>query len=114
MNFADPIAWYVHDQARRQQNRIDNQKILFRRLFDDAVHDGLIEIATLPSRQKTVIVKAEPGRVVAHFNHHPDLFHTIPFNAYYLSSHKDALENTLTQALQYVNSPTHITDIPHL
>lgn len=108
MNFADPLAWYAHDQARRQQNRIDNQKILFRRLFDNAVNDGLIEFD-----HGSIIVKAEPGRVVAHFNHHPDLFQTIPFNAAYLSANKDALERTLTQAWQYVNSPTHITDIPH-
>lgn len=108
MNFADPLAWYAHDQARRQQNRIDNQKILFRRLFDNAVNDGLIEFD-----HGSIIVKAEPGRVVAHFNHHPDLFQTIPFNAAYLSANKDALERTLTQAWQYINSPTHITDIPH-
>ena len=108
MNFADPIAWYAHDQARRQQNRIDNQKILFRRLFDNAVEEGMIEFD-----HGSVVVKAEPGRVVAHFNHHPDLFQTIPFNAAYLSSNKKALERTLTQAWQYVNSPTRITDIPH-
>jgi hypothetical protein len=103
MNFADPIAWYAHDQARRQQNRIDNQKILFRRLFDNAVEEGLIEFD-----HGSIIVKAEPGRVVAHFNHHPDLFQTIPFNAAYLTSNKKALERTLTQAWQYVNSPTSI------
>ena len=103
MNFADPIAWYAHDQARRQQNRIDNQKILFRRLFDNAVNEGLIEFD-----HGSVIAKAEPGRVVAHFNHHPDLFQTIPFNAAYLSSNKKALERTLTQAWQYVNSTTSL------
>lgn len=108
MNFADPIAWYAHDQARRQQNRIDNQKILFRRLFDNAVAEDMIEFDHV-----SVVVKAEPGRVVAHFNHHPDLFQTIPFNAAYLTSNKKALERTLTQAWQYVNSPTRITDIPH-
>ncbi len=114
MNFADPIAWYANHQAQQQKNRIDNQKILFRRLFDNAVNEGMIEIATLPNRQKTVIVKAEPGRVVAHFNHHPDLFQTIPFNAAYLSSNQKALERTLTQAWQYVNSPTVITDLHHI
>lgn len=108
MNFADPIAWYAHQQAQQQKTRIDNQKILFRRLFDNAVNEGLIEF-----NHGSIIVKAEPGRVVAHFNHHPDLFQTIPFNAAYLSSNKKALERTLTQAWQYVNSPTHITDIPH-
>lgn len=108
MNFADPIAWYAHHQAQQQKTRIDNQKILFRRLFDNAVEEGMIEFD-----HGSIIVKAEPGRVVAHFNHHPDLFHTIPFNAAYLSSNKKALERTLTQAWQYVNSPTHITDIPH-
>jgi hypothetical protein len=110
MNFADPIAWYAHDQARRQQNYIDNQKIIFRRLFDRAVQAGLIAITTLPNRQETVIVKAEPGRVVTHFSHHPDLFRTIPFNSDYLSSNKDALEKTLTQAWNYVISPT---PMPH-
>ena len=109
MNFADPLAWYVQDQARRQKNRIDNQKILFRQLFDRAVQIGLIDVSG-----GSVVVKAENGRVVAHFNHHPDLFRTIPFNAAYLSSNKEALERTLTQAWQYVNSPTRITDIPHL
>lgn len=113
MNFADPIAWYVHDQARRQKHNIDNQKSLSRQVFDRAVQSGLIEIATLPNRQQTVIVKAEPGRVVAHFNHHPDMFRTIPFNSAYLSSHKDDLERTLTQAWQYVNSPTVVNDLPH-
>ena len=108
MNFADPIAWYAHHQAQQQKTRIDNQKILFRRLFDDAVEEGLIELD-----HGSITVKAEPGRVVAHFNHHPDLFQTIPFNAAYLSSNKKALERTLTQAWQYVNSPTRITDIPH-
>ena len=108
MNFADPIAWYAHHQTQQQKTRIDNQKILFRRLFDDAVEEGMIEFD-----HGSVVVKAEPGRVVAHFNHHPDLFQTIPFNAAYLSSNKKALERTLTQAWQYVNSPTHITDIPH-
>ena len=109
MNFANPVAWYAHQQAQQQKNRIDNQKILFHRLFDNAVEEGMIEFA-----HGSIIVKAEPGRVVAHFNHHPDLFRTIPFNAAYLSSNQKALERTLTQAWQYVNSPTRITDIPHL
>ena len=109
MNFANPIAWYVHDQARRQQNRIDNQKILARQLFDRAVQSGMIEF-----NHGSVVVKAEPGRVVAHFNHHPDLFRTIPFNAAYLSSNQKALERTLTQAWQYVNSPTVVNDLPHI
>jgi len=113
MNFADPTAWYVHHQAQQQKNRIDNQKILFRRLFNDAIEAGMIEIANLNHIPETVIVKAEPGRVVAHFNHHPDLFRTIPFNAAFLSSNKKALESTLTQAWQYVNSPTRITDVSH-
>jgi hypothetical protein len=108
MNFADPIAWYAHHQAQQQKNRIDNQKIIFRQLFNNAVEEGMIEFD-----HGSVVVKAEPGRVVAHFNHHPDLFRTIPFNAAYLSSNKNALERTLTQAWQYVNSLTLITDIPH-
>lgn len=110
MNFANPIAWYAHDQARKQKNRIDNQKIIFRRLFNDAVEEGLINIVTLKSGEVIVVVKAEPGRVVAHFNHHPDLFQTIPFNAAYLSSNKKALEKTLSQAWVYVMSPT---PMPH-
>ena len=110
MNYANPLAWYAHDQARKQKNRIDNQKILFRQLFNGAVEEGLINIVTLKSGKQIVVVKAEPGRVVNHFNHHPDLFQTIPFNAAYLSSNKNALENTLTQAWEYVKSPT---PMPH-
>ena len=109
MNYANPLAWYIQDQARRQKNRIDNQKIMFRQLFDRAVQMGLIELS-----DGDILVKAEPGRVVGHFNHHPDLFQTIPFNATYLTAHKDALERTLNQAWQYVNSPTRITDLPHI
>lgn len=100
MNFSDPIAWYAHHQAQQQKTRIDNQKILFRRLFDNAVNEGLIEFD-----HGSIIAKAEPGRVVAHFNHHPDLFQTIPFNYNYLCHDKDALERTLNEAWRQTNTP---------
>jgi hypothetical protein len=42
---------------------------------------------------------------VNHFNHHPDLFLTIPFNYNYLCHDKDALERTLNEAWRQTNTP---------
>lgn len=103
----DPLNFYAYEMEQQKRNQQRNQQLLHKQLFDRAFQRHLIE-----NQHGNIVVLDHVG-AVNHFNHHPDLFQTIPFNAAYLTSNKKALERTLTQAWQYVNSPTRITDIPH-
>lgn len=100
MNYADPACWYIHEQARREQLRENNQKLLHKQLFNRAFQQGMIK------NEYGHIVVLDHDRAVNHFNHHPDLFLHIPFNYYYFAHDKKALERTLNEAWRYVNSPS--------
>lgn len=95
----DPLNMYGYAMAEQKRNRDRNQNILQRQIFQNAINHHLIQI------ERGHVVVLDHVGAVNHFNHHPDLFMTIPYNYNYLAHDKDALERTLTQAWQYVNRP---------
>ena len=95
----DPLNFYAYEMEHQKRNQQRNQQLLHKQLFDRAFQRHLIE-----NNNGTIVVLDHVG-AVNHFNHHPDLFQTIPFNYNYLCHDKDALERTLNEAWRQTNTP---------
>ena len=95
----DPLNFYAYEMEHQKRNQQRNQQLLHKQLFNKAFQQHMIE------NQHGNIVVLDHVRAVNHFNHHPDLFQTIPFNYAYLCHDKDALERTLNEAWRQTNTP---------
>lgn len=85
------------EQKKRQEKL--NRKILHRQLFNIAKNKNFITI----DRGHVLVVNHQEA--LNHFNHHPDLFISIPFNYDRLAHDKEELERVLSEAFRRINNP---------
>lgn len=98
MKFSSPAMWFMEEERRREQNRLRNQNIMDRHLFQLAEQMGIISI--LPDG----VAVLDTDRVVRHFSHHPNLVAMCPDLGWALNGDVSRLEPALTAVWAQVSA----------
>lgn len=98
MEVSSSLMWYMAEERRREKNRLRNQNIMDRQLFQRAEQMGIISI--LPEGVSVL----DTDRAVHHFSHHPNLVDMCPTLGWALNGDVARLEPALTSVWEQVSA----------